>query len=475
MTMRADRGFMPSAVGAAASLTVSLALTLALPSTAGATDLLQVWQAAAQNDRDLDVANAEHAAAQPRRDQASALWRPTVGLTAALGLGRSQTETSGAQFSAPGLGTSAGVGFDTSINHGTAGRWALQAVQPLYNPERRAQQQQLGLSVDLADLQWRAARQTLMLRTAERYFDLALAQESLRVLERQLQAVQHAATEAQDRFKLGSAPITDSHEAQARLAAIRAQVLAAQTDLQVKRDLLADSTALPAATLDASLPRPEPAPHPPKAMEAWIAEAEAGNPGLRMQQLAVEIARQEATKFSARAAPTVDLVAQAGRDRLGGSGDFGSAGNTAANGMIGVQVSIPLFTGGYRDAKQEEAQRLTAKAMAEADRMRQQVAQQVRASWRGLAVGAERVQALDQALQASDERVDATQLGHEVGQRTTLDLLNAENDEAAARLALAQARVGLLLDRLRLAALTGQLDEGALRSANADLAPAPSR
>ena len=64
-------------------------------------------------------------------------------------------------------------------------------------------------------------------------------------------------------------------------------------------------------------------------------------------------------------------------------------------------------------------------------------------------------------------------MGYEVGHRTTLDLLRAENDGAVAQLALAQARVGLWLDRLRLAALAGQLDESVLRMANADLQPAP--
>jgi outer membrane protein len=84
------------------------------------------------------------------------------------------------------------------------------------------------------------------------------------------------------------------------------------------------------------------------------------------------------------------------------------------------------------------------------------------------------VQALDDALAASLARRDATQLGREVGQRTTLDLLNAENDTAAARLALAQARVGLLMDRLRLAALAGQLDEAGLRGVDGELMPPPS-
>jgi outer membrane protein len=132
---------------------------------------------------------------------------------------------------------------------------------------------------------------------------------------------------------------------------------------------------------------------------------------------------------------------------------------------------VPLFTGGYRGAKEVEAQRLADKATAELDRIRQQVAQQVRATWLGLNVGAERVRSLDEALVASLSRTGATQTGRDVGQRTTLDLLNAESDAAAARLAQAQGRVALLLDRLRLAALVGQLDEGALRAANAELAP----
>jgi len=88
----------------------------------------------------------------------------------------------------------------------------------------------------------------------------------------------------------------------------------------------------------------------------------------------------------------------------------------------------------------------------------------VHAAWLGLQVGAERVQALGQALQASEARLDATRTGLEVGHRTVLDLLNAENDTAATRLSLAQARSSLVLERLRLAALAGQLDEAALRS-----------
>jgi len=467
------------------SWTLSLALALACQAHfASAADLIDVWQAAVQNDKTYAAGRAAQATAQPRRDQAAALWRPNVGLTASVGVASNETDTRGAQFSAPGFGQATGVGFSTSVTNGTSGRWAVTATQPLYNPQRRAQQQQLSLSADLVDLEWQAAGQALMLRTAERYFDLALAEEAQRVLRLQMDAVQRATTEAQDRFKLGSVPVTDTHEARARLASVRAQVLSAESDVQLKRSLLADSTGLPATALVARLPASLPAASTAashgsaggaavRTLETWLNEAQAGNPDIRSQLLAAEVARQEAGKYSRRSSATVDLVAQAGRDRLSGSGDFGSASNTGANRMIGIQLSVPLFTGGYRDAKQEEAMRLADKAAADVERTRQEVAQQVRAAWQGLSVGAERVQALAEALNASGARRDATQLGREVGQRTTLDLLNAENDAASAQLSLAQGRVGLLLDRLRLAALTGQLDEGALRSVNAELTAPP--
>ena len=456
--------------------TIALALACAVhPATAA--DLVEAWRAAVQNDREYAVGRADQATAQPRRDQAAALWMPNVALTAAAGMATSSSQTRGAAFSAPGFGQSTGVDFSTSVANGSSGRWAIVATQPLYNPARRAQQQQLGLSADLADLAWRAAGQALMLHVAERYFDAALAEESVRVLQLQRDAVQSASTEAGDRFKLGSVPVTDTHEAAARLASVRAQWLAAQSDLQIKRNLLADSTGMAADALTTRLPaglhsRP-PAAAVPVPMATWLADAQAGNPAIRSQMLAVEIARQEAGRYGRRASPAVDLIAQAGRDRLSGSGDFGAASNTGSNRMIGVQLSLPLFTGGYRDAKEEEALRLADKAMAELERTREQVAQQVRAAWLGLNVGAERVQALEDALAASLARRDATQLGRDIGQRTTLDLLNAENDTAAARLALAQGRVGLLMDRLRLAALAGRLDEAQLHAIDAELAASP--
>ena len=439
-----------------------------------AADLVDAWRAAQIHDPEFAAAQAARDAGQARREQGASLWRPTLQLSGAVGVGTNETSTSGARFSAPGFGTVDGASFDTSVTQGNLWRWSLQARQPLINRERDANRRQLELSADAADLEWRATQQALMLRVAERYFDAGLAAEALRVQRRQQDAVERALTEVRDRFKLGDVPVTDTHEAAARAQAMRAEVLAAESALQLKRSALADTTGWSDAQMQ-SLPLPDGAvPQDVAALPQWLAEVRSSNLQLRLLAANSEVARQEAAKHGAMAAPSLDLVAMAGQDRLSGSGAYGSAGNGLNNSMIGVQLNVPLYTGGYRSAREQETLRLADKAVADTDRHAQQVAQATRAAWLGLTVGASRLSALNEALRATRARLDATRLGRKVGDRTTLELLNAENDAAVAELAAQQARVALLLDRLRLAGLAGQLDESLLRTVNAGSNAPPS-
>jgi outer membrane protein len=460
---------LPALLPALLSALLSAILSMTMAAPAGATDLVSAWRAALQHDLDYAAAAAAHNAGESRRGQAAALWRPSVVFSAAAGRAGSDSSVSGARFSAPGFGTSDGVAFDTSVNNGSLGRWSVAASLPLYNRERSAQGRQLELSADVAELEWRNAQQTLMLATAQRYFDVALAGESLRVLQLQQQAVASALVQAQDRFKLGDVPVTDTHEAAARHQAIVAQVLALDTDLQLKQAALADATGLPVARLAPMFPSNAAMAAEAQSLDAWTQEANVNNPLLLMQRAAVEVARQEAAKSNGAVSPSLDVVAQFGRERLSGQGDFGAASNASGNRMIGLQLTVPLYTGGMRGAREQEAVHGIAKAQAQADRAGQQVALQTRAAWLGLTVGAGRVEALAQAVTASRARLDATRLGRQVGDRTTLDLLNAENDSAGSELALLQARVGVLMDRLKLAALAGRLDEARLQSVSDSL------
>lgn len=447
------------------------ALLLAAASAAGAAplDLAQAWSGAQTHDRELAVARLAHEASRTRADQAQALGRPQVFASGTAGLAQQSSRMEGAQFSAPGLGTSGDVGFATSVTGGAALRWSVMAQHALVNAERDANRAQLGLATQMGELAWQGARTDLMLRTAQRYYDLALAEERVRLLQAQAQAVGRAATEAQDRFDLGAAPITDTHEARAALAELQARLAAAHADVRVRQQALADSTGV--AEPNARLPRAATAADAGSTtrLDTWQQRAPEQGVAVRLQQLALDLAQHDARKLSRGASTTVDLVAQAGQDRLWGPGAYGSASQRGTQALVGVQVRVPLYTGGLRDAREREALLLAERARAQLDDTRQQVARQAHALRQGLLAEHERLAALTQALAASQARLDATRLGREVGDRTTLDLLNAENHLAQTRLAHAEARVAWHLRQLQLAALADVLDDGVWQQANAGL------
>ena len=449
---------------------IVLALGATLAPAAWALDLVQAWQGAERHAPDAAAARAAREAGAARGTQAQALWRPNVMLEGGASYASHESATRGAQFSAPGFGQSTGVSFDTSVTGGTATRYAVALRQPVYSRERSARSRQLEIAAEAAESEWTQSRQDLMLRTADAYFDTALAHERLRLIARQQDAVDRALTEARDRFRIGDRPVIDVHEATARAAALQSDRLAAETRLQLSRTALTDLTGLP--TGDAPLPLPgEVRIDDVGALPDWLSRADRHNPGLRLAASQVQAAQAQARGSRQAASPTVDVVAQLGRERLSGDGDYGSASNTNRNAAIGVQVALPLYTGGLRSAQHTEHLALVDQAQADLDRARQQIAQQTRTAWLDLAVGQSQTAALAAALEASRARLDATRVGLQAGDRTTLDLLNAENDAAAAELALLDARIRLVTRRLRLAAVAGELDEASLQRANAHLQP----
>ena len=133
-------------------------------------------------------------------------------------------------------------------------------------------------------------------------------------------------------------------------------------------------------------------------------------------------------------------------------------------------LNVPLYTGGWRSAKLQEATHGYDKARAELTRTRLQVGQMTRAAWQAVQSGQARLAALDAARTASQARLASTQLGRQVGDRTTLDLLNAQNDASAAELAWLQGQIDTLIAQLRLHAMAGQLDVSQLQAVNAALA-----
>lgn len=436
-----------------------------------ALNLLQTWEQARQHDPQMQVVQATRSSVQAYAAQAQSLWRPVVMGSATVGAMSAESRMQGAQFTAPGFGQSNGVSFGTSASAATSTRWSLQAKQALYSPERQAQRAQLQQAAGVAE--WRAdlAHQQFMLLTVQRYFNVLLAERQQHVLKNQLAAVERSLTEALDRFAIGDLPVTDTHEAAARASGLQAQWLAADSDLQMARQVLAESTRLPIGALKPQAPKvAEPFTASP-ALDQVLSQVREANTGLRLKKAQWDVARQEVKKHQARGGITLDLVAQAGRDRLSGDGDFGPASNTQSQQMVGLSLNVPLYSGGYRSAKLQEAVSAQAQAEAEYELAVQQTQQQARSVWLALQTGPARLSALQAAWKASSARLDATRLGRQVGDRTTLELLQAENDAAQAELGWLRAQTELLITRLQLDALTGSLSMNSLQAINAQLAP----
>jgi outer membrane protein len=446
-----------------------LVAALFVPS-AQALDLLQAWEQARQHDPQMQVVQATRSSVQAFEAQAQSLWRPVVMGSATVGAISAETRTTGAQFAVGGQPPMPGS-FATSASAALSTRWSLQAKQALYSPERQAQQAQLQQAAGVAE--WRAdlAQQQFMLLTVQRYFNVLLAERQLQVLKSQHAAVQRSLTEAQDRFAIGDLPVTDTHEAAARASGLQAQWLSADSELQMARQVLAESTRLPAETLKPLTPKAAESAAASPPLDQVLTQVREANTGLRLKKAQWDVARHEVKKHQARGSVTLDLVAQAGRDRLSGDGDFGPASNTQSQQMLGLSLNVPLYTGGYRSAKLQEAVSAQAQAEAEYELAVHQTQQQARSVWLALQTGPARLSALQAAWKASTARLDATRLGRQVGDRTTLDLLQAQNDAAQSELAWLRAQTELLQTRLQLDALTGSLSVQSLQGLNAQLEP----
>ncbi len=438
------------------------ALALAgITSAAHAADLMGAWQAALGRDPEIAAARALHEQATYRKEQAKALWAPVVSAGGVVGIGGADSRTKGAEA----MGQS-DVTFKTNVNAGALTRASIGAQKAWISPEREAQSKQLELSAQIAQTQWQQAQQALIMRTAQRYFDVVGAEQTLSVLQRQQKAMQQAAAEISKRQSVGDASVMDVQEANARVSEIRAHVLTHENNLATKKVAYRQLTGqeptqlLPIGNIHLTLPNLADA-------NTWVQRAKQQSPRLQMMDLQQAIQDQEAKRVKAGNAMTLDWVAQANMDRLSGHGTYGSASNQTAQYMAGIQLNVPLSTGGMVESREREALKQVEKLRYDQESVEQQVEQQVRDAWQSLSTAQARLQALSQSEQASKARLTSTRQAHRTGARTTNELLGAEHDAAQAELALVQLRIQTAMEQLRLSAASGELGEAQLRQVNA--------
>lgn len=393
--------------------------------------------------------------------QGDALLRPRVELNA--GVSRIHNRQTGALSpAAPGL--------PASRSAGTATQAGLQLVQPLYNRAAGASREQLHQQTALAEVRFRGSRQELALRVASDYFGVLVAEEAARVVAAELAAVRQQRDRAQARFDVGHGNITDVREAQARLDAVVTKEVSVQATLALRREQFRETTGMVPDALAPIAANFQPRLPVPASLAAWQARGESRSTLVQSRQSELQIARAEISKHTLASRPTVDLVASYGARQQSGSLSPLVAPDGDRTGSVGLMLNIPLYAGGALDSRQREAAARLGQVEYELAAARREARLKVQEGYLAVTTGVSRVAAQEQALLSARSALEATTRGRDVGTRTELDVLDAQQRLYAAELELVQGRADYLLGRLRLAAAAGELDETSLLDLGAWLA-----
>ncbi len=425
---------------------------------AHAADLLQVYRDALANDAQFAAAKEQLAAGQERVPQARAGLLPNVSLSA----NTTYNDAENSFRTSPTL--------ETAQKFNSNGYQVLLS-QPLFRWQNWVQYDQAKLQVAQSEMQFASVRQDLIVRVAQAYFDVLLANFNLNVSRSQKEAISQQLEQAKKNFEVGVATITDSQEAQARYDLAVAQEIAAQNDLEVKRQALRviigrEPDELKPLKRDVQLQRPQ-----PDDMQKWAESAEQNGYAVQIQQAQAEIAKREVERTRAGHYPTVDVVASYTKSSAGASlsGTF-NFGNDLTQSAIGLQLAVPIYQGGAVSSREREAAALHGKALQDLDSARRNAALAARQSYLGVTNGLAQVNALRQAVVSSGSALESNKLGYDVGVRINIDVLNAQQQLYSTERDLAKAAYDTLLAQLRLKSAAGTLGEEDVQALNALLA-----
>lgn len=430
---------------------------------AGAADLIQVYQQALANDATYASARASLAAGRERTTQGRAGLLPTVLLSGSIVKNDRDNDPWNIGQPLPTVdGQPGGVVVGSGSNLRT-NEYVLSLQQPLYRWDRWQSYQQSKLQQAIAEAQFAQAQQDLITRVAQAYFDVLAAQDALESTRAQKEATTEQLASAKRNFEVGTQTITDTHEAQAAYDLVLAQEFAAVNDLDNKRNALqaiigTAPTNLAPLKAGTTLAVPQPA-----TVDPWVSSAETQNYGVTVGELQVEYAKRDISRNRAGHLPTLDLVASTSRADVNGRST--GSGETKNN-AIGVQWSVPIFSGYAVTSRVREAIALEDRARNDLEQTRRNAALQARQAFLGVSSGLARVKALEAAEVSSQSALESNKLGYQVGVRINIDVLNAQRQLYVTRTDLSRARYDVILNGLRLKAASGSLREADLVPVN---------
>ena len=428
-------------------------LLLSFSSIAPAMDLLQAYQAAQQQDATILASRAAAQAGRERLPQARSQLLPSISAS----VGRNQNNL--VSIVPNSLGQE-----QTSESHYPSSNRTLTVRQPLFRTHLAAQYRQAEAQVQDAEATLAQDEQNLAVRVGGAYFEAMLTHEQLALVRAQRTAYTTQLDAARKAFAAGSGTRTDVDDAQARLDMnVAIEIEARQNvDYTLKQlEIMVNQPVDKLATLDvAKLDLLEPQPN---VLQDWIARAETSSPQLQSLRAQVESSRQEVKKAGSGHYPTLDAVAQWSRSE---SENILNVQSSYTNGSVGLQLNIPIFSGGYVNSSVRQALAGQEHAEQALEAGRRDLGVRVYKEFRGMTENIPKVKALELALRSADQLVLSSRKSFQAGSRTVIDVLNAEQQRMMVLRDLAQARYMYLIAKIRLLALVGAADDEAVATIN---------
>lgn len=423
-------------------LPLVVALALALPAAAQATDLLQTYEMARTGDPQLAAAESNRLANKEGAVQARGALLPQINGSATYGRDHSSRPGS---LVGDVKNRSYGVSLDQSVFD-----WA--------NYTRLRGQKALSQAADY-DLE--AANDDLIVRTSNAYFDVLVARENLAAAEANETALKKQFDFAQARLDAGLAPITDLHEARAGYDSARASTILARNAQDDAYRALAEITGQPVTELKALPDDFRPQLPAEASSEQWVNTALDKNPTLKSVEYQVKSAEAGVSTARARHYPSLGLSGRysnaTGWDSVHGAGSPGISEDTEGR-NIGLTLTVPIFSGGVTQSQVRQAIAQRDAAQDGYEQTKRALVRNTSNAYQALVAGVSEVEARRLALVSAKSAYDASQVGLEVGTRTVLDVLNNQRTLFAAQLDYATAKYNFLRSRLGLEQAAGTLD-----------------
>jgi len=435
------------------ALTVGLTLALALFMTGAARaagpalDLMQAYEAARKNDPAYKGAVAERDAGREFEAIGRARVLPVINAV-------STNNRNNAKVTAAGGNTEDRGQFSSSST-------SLQLRQPLYSRDAWASKAQGEARTAASDAAFRSREQQLIVRVFEAYAKAVVAQEQVELVQAQLKALDEQLRANEQRFTKGEGTRTDVLETGSKRALVQARLIEATDADQNARTALEAIIGMPVQRVGRLKVAGRAINADTDALDVWRNRATQSNGEIESLRKAVEVARQELRRVEGGHHPKLDLVMSTGRTQSDTTATFQQ---TTRNRSVGLELTVPIYAGGSVSAQARQAAAQLSKAEADLEARTGELMVELHRQHTLQRNSTSRIAALQSAVESSSVLIEATRKSVVGGERTNIDVLEAQERLAQAERDLIDARNQQLLAGLRLRSIAGTLQEADLQS-----------